>query len=172
MQCAALPVSVYLKSIKGCSNSRRVSSYLRRHWLQEAEEGEGGSERAVNEAALAGVSGQNSVAARQRAFSDPRAPCPHLLYHQQHNQHQQQNPLRRHPPPARHSVAFFDAPSPVSPKFSALHSPPPQTPSPPLPISPISIKDKYRAIFDLPLGAFVPSSLTLVILLFCLIFEP
>ncbi|VDK36887.1 unnamed protein product [Taenia asiatica] len=134
-------------------NPRHVSSCLRRHWLQEeAGEGVGGSEREVNEAAMAGVSGQSSVTARQRAFSDPRAPCPHLLQHQQHNQHQQKNPLRRHPPPARHSVAFFDAPSPVSPKFSALQSPPPQTPSPPLPISPISVKDKYRAIFDLPLG--------------------
>ncbi|KAL5971016.1 SH2 domain-containing protein 5, partial [Taenia solium] len=148
-------------------NPRHVSSYLRRHWLQEeAGGGVGGSERGVNKAAMAGVSGQSSVTARQRAFSDPRAPCPHLLQHQQHNQHQQKNPLRRHPPPARHSVAFFDAPSPVSPKFSVLQSPPPQTPSPPLPISPISVKDKYRAIFDLPLGAFPDlSSLAVINLL-------
>ncbi|KAH9284556.1 Tensin-4 [Echinococcus granulosus] len=131
-----------------CNGSpRRVSSHLRRHWLQEAREDEGGSE-----AAVAGVIGQGNVTARQRAFSDPRAPCPLLLQHQQHNQHLQQNPLRRHPQPARHSVAFFDASSSASPKFSALHSPPPQAPSSPLPISPISIKDKYRAIFDLPLG--------------------
>nr|CDS32085.2 tensin [Hymenolepis microstoma] len=129
--------------------SLHVSSGLQRHWLDES--GQSGSKlnaiSADSTQSLDAPNGAESAGPRQRALSDPRAPGLSLFFQQTPSTPQTPAQQRDQPPSTpsvRHSVAFFD--TPATPRLSM----PPSTPL--LSATPVSIKDKNRAIFDLPLS--------------------
>ncbi|VDL33005.1 unnamed protein product [Hymenolepis diminuta] len=133
--------------------SFHVSSGLQRHWLDVS----GQSDSKINTSNTDSTqsldaNGIESGGARQRALSDPRAPGLSLFFQQAPSTPQTPAQQRNQPPSTpsvRHSVAFFD--TPATPRLTL----PPSTPL--LSATPVLIKDKNRAIFDLPLGSSAAS---------------
>ncbi|VDO01479.1 unnamed protein product [Rodentolepis nana] len=128
--------------------SLRVTSGLQRHWLDESGQSDSkiNSSSADSTQSLDAPNGAESGGVRQRALSDPRAPGLSLFFQQTPSNPQTSVQQRDQPPSTpsvRHSVAFFD--TPATPRLAI----PPSTPL--LSATPVSIKDKNRAIFDLPL---------------------